>query len=417
LRVLILGSGAREHTIAWAFAKSKRISGLFIAPGNAGTETVGVNCPDVDPLDFDKVIRLCLDKDINLVFVGPEAPLAAGIVDRLEKENIPVIGPHAKAARLEASKIFSKAFMESHEIPTASAREYSDWDQFQKDMKGLSGKVVIKKNGLAAGKGVLESGDISEILSFGRNILENDSLLVEEFLEGYEVSIFTFTDGKDYLTLPVCSDYKKAHEDDTGPNTGGMGAICPVPWIDSEGMREIEEKIVKPTFIGLKEDGIGYKGILYFGLMITANGPRILEYNVRLGDPECQVLLPLIASDFCNLMDAVQNQSLESFPLSLKDQAAVGVVVASGGYPAAYRKGLPVRKIPSATDTETLIFHASTGRDRDGQVITGGGRCFTAVGVDRDILSASRKAYQAAGQIHFKGAWYRSDIGKKYFLE
>jgi phosphoribosylamine--glycine ligase len=293
LRVLILGSGAREHALAWAFSKSKRISGLFVAPGNAGTENVATNLPDTDPKDHASVARACLDSRIDLVFVGPEAPLAAGIVDYLNNENIPVIGPTKKATKLESSKIFSKNFMMKYGIPTAKAVACRSDEDLLKALSVMKGKVVIKKNGLASGKGVLESDDHKAILAFAQHILAEDSLLVEEFLEGYEISVFAVTDGENYLTLPPCADFKKAGDGDTGPNTGGMGAICPVPWVDSALRKRIEEEIVAPTFRGAKEEGVAYRGILYFGLMITSEGPKVLEYNVRMGDPETQAGQPL----------------------------------------------------------------------------------------------------------------------------
>lgn len=417
MRVLILGSGAREHTIAWKFARSNSIGGLYIAPGNAGTDELGENLGDVDILDPKSVLKACEKHNIDLVFVGPEQPLAAGIVDALEKERIPVIGPNKKSAQLESSKKFSKDFMIKHKIPTAAAKEFSSYSSFETYIKNTSGMVVIKKSGLAAGKGVLESDDHKELLDFGKKILKDDSLLVEEFLTGYEISIFALTDGKSFVLLPPCADFKKASEDDKGLNTGGMGAICPVPVVGDGLMDKIKKEVIDRTFRGLARDGLSFKGVLYFGLMITDKGPKLLEYNVRFGDPEAQVLLPLIDSDFGNLALAIVKQKLADFPLRISNNSALGVVVASKGYPGSYKKGVPVKPIPTFPEKVSMVFHASTTRDKDRKVLTGGGRCFTVVGIGPNLLNANVRAYEAVPRIEFEGAWYRNDIGKKFFME
>ncbi len=417
MKVLVLGSGAREHAITWKYANSKRISGLYIAPGNCGTGELGINIPDIDIEDSDAVLKLCREFDINHVFVGSEAPLARGIVDSLKKNNIPVFGPHQDSAKLESSKTFSKEFMGKYKIPTADAEEFSDTDKFTEYIKKTEKRIVIKKNGLAAGKGVLESESKDELIEFGKNILKDDTLLVEEFLDGYEVSIFAITDGKDYILLPTCADFKKAGDGDTGLNTGGMGAICPVPIISTEMMEEIKSKIVVPTFSGMEKENLNYQGVLYFGLMITKEGPCLLEYNTRFGDPETQVLLPLIESDFGNLMEAILNQKLSSFPLKISHKSALGVVIASSGYPGDYRTGEKVKPIPVFPEESNLVFHASTVSNEKKDVLTGGGRCFTIVGLGQNILNARTRAYEAANRVDFKGSWYRKDIGKKYFIE
>ncbi|MBN2509858.1 MAG: phosphoribosylamine--glycine ligase [Spirochaetales bacterium] len=418
MKVLILGSGAREHAIAWKFSKSNRISGLFIAPGNAGTGEIGENLWDVDPEKSAEVIAACREHEINLVFVGPEAPLSAGIVDALQKEGISVIGPHQEAARLESSKEFSKDFMLRHGIPTAAAVTVTNKKELEKIIKQRPGKVVIKKNGLASGKGVLESDATDELLSFGHGILkQKDSLLVEEFLSGYEISVFTMSDGKTYCILPTTADFKKAGEGDTGPNTGGMGAICPVPVVGKQLLSEIEETIIQPTFRGLEKDGLMYKGVLYFGLMITDQGPKVLEYNVRFGDPECQVLLPLIESDFGDFCDSIAKENLENFPLAISQKSALCVVIASGGYPAKYSKGKKVKPLPHFPEKDCMIFHASTKSTDDHTALTGGGRCFSVVGLGPNLTNASLRAYEAAPQVKFDGAWYRKDIGQKFFMD
>jgi phosphoribosylamine---glycine ligase len=418
LKPLIIGSGAREHTIAWKFSKSKRISGLFIAPGNAGTDDLGENIPELDITDEESVIRTIAEKQINFVFIGPEAPLAAGLADCIRKENVPVFGPGKKAAQLESSKTFAKQFMVRNGVPTAEAREFSDYPTFSAylEKNGGGNTVVIKKSGLAGGKGVLESTDRNVLAQFGREILKNDSLLVEEYLEGYEISVFAITDGKQHIVLPPCADFKKSGEGDSGKNTGGMGSICPVPGVTKAMMEDIEKMIVGQTFAGMKQEGLSYKGVLYFGLMITENGPKVLEYNVRFGDPETQVLLPLIDSDFGNLMDAVAHEKLDRFPLRLSDNSALGVVIAADGYPESYKKAVPVSFLPPFKDTKLLVFHASTQRDKNGTIVTEGGRCFTVVGLHEDLLDAQITAYEGAREVKFGGAWYRKDIGNKFFF-
>ena len=389
---------------------------MFIAPGNAGTEEHGVNLPNVDPNDENAVLKVCRDRSIDLVFVGGEEPLANGIADALEGAGVSVIGPNQNAARLESSKAFSKSFMKRHGIPTAGASEFSDIPAFEKYVSKKKGRMVVKKSGLAAGKGVLESSDRSEILSFGREILETDSLLVEDFLEGWEISVFALCDGNDYVVLPFCADFKKAREQDLGPNTGGMGAICPVPLVNEPLRSRIEEEVVGRTFEGMKKDGLMYRGVVFFGLMITETGPKLLEYNVRFGDPETQVLLPLIKSDFVNLCESLLHGTVRQFPLQISTDSAVGIVVASDGYPGSYQKGVPVTSLPSAKEKTQLVFHASTKRDASGQTITGGGRCFTVVGIGPNTLTANNRAYQAVREVVFEGAWWRRDIGQKFLI-
>ena len=273
----------------------------------------------------------------------------------------------------------------------------------------------MKKSGLAAGKGVLESDDRDTLVAFAKSVIESgDEVVVEERLAGYEVSVFALSDGKDYVLLPACTDYKKAGADGTGPNTGGMGAICPVPWLTPEEKSHIETAIVARTFAGLRDAGLSYVGIVYFGIMMTDAGPKLLEYNVRFGDPEAQVVIPLLRTDFANLAEAMTQGSLANFPIRYTDGAALGVVVAAPGYPAAYPKQIPVTALPKEVEGETLLFHASTGL-QEGQVVTGGGRCFTVVGLGRELLAARNRAYSAVKNVQFDGAWFRPDIGGRIF--
>jgi phosphoribosylamine---glycine ligase len=373
----------------------------------------------VDPASFDTVLSACRQNRVDCVFVGPEAPLAAGLIDFLSGNGIPAIGPGAGPARLESSKAFSKSFLVRNGLPTAQAREFADRGLFEDYVREQRGRrIVIKKSGLAAGKGVLESSNVEEAIAFGRAVLSEDSLLVEEFLEGWEVSIFGLSDGKDYVMLPPCTDFKKAHDGDTGPNTGGMGSICPVPWVDAPLMDRIRGEVVAPVYAALAREGLAYAGVLYFGLMVTAQGPKVLEFNVRFGDPETQVLLPVLAPDLGELVESMANGTLAACGgvsgAANPRGSALGVVIAGRGYPEKAEKGAVVRPIPEMPSADELVFHASTFTDADGRVRTGGGRCFTAVGLGRDLSAASEHAYRAAGRVCFDGGWYRRDIGRKF---
>lgn len=415
MKVLILGNGAREHALAWKFSTSRRLCGLFVAPGNAGTASLGTNLPEVDPLNGEAVVAACRANDIDLVFVGPETPLEAGVVDAVRDAGIAVVGPDQHRAQLESSKVFSKDFMVRNGLPTAAALEFTEAGPYEAYIKSMTGKIVVKKSGLAAGKGVLETADPAEALAFGLDVLKTDKLLVEEFLTGFEVSVFVLSDGKDYVVLPPTADFKKAQEGDLGPNTGGMGAICPVPLVDTALWKRILSETVEPTVAALNKDGLNYKGVIFIGLMITAKGPMILEYNVRFGDPETQSLLSLIDSDFGDLALAMAEGTLASYRLELSKKVALGVVVAAPGYPGDYPKGLAIEDLPLTTPGSFHLFQAATTLSTDsGRAVTGGGRCFTAVGVAESFEEAKRKAYQGAAQVKFPGAWYRRDIGSKF---
>jgi phosphoribosylamine---glycine ligase len=412
VKVLILGNGAREHALAWKFSTSRRTTGLFVAPGNAGTASLATNLA-VDPHDSTAVVTACHTHGVDLVFVGAEAYLEAGVADALQAAGIAVIGPDKHRAQLESSKVFSKDFMVRNGLPTAAAQEFADPESYRTSVATMNGKVVVKKSGLAAGKGVLETSDPVEALAFGLEVLKTDKLLVEEFLTGFEISVFVLSDGKDYVVLPPTADFKKAREGDQGPNTGGMGAICPVPQVDSVLWKRVLAETVAPTMDALNRDGLNYKGVVFIGLMITASGPKILEYNVRFGDPETQALLPLIESDFGDLARAMADGTLSSYRLELSKKVALGVVIAAPGYPGDYPKGLTVQGLPSAKEGVFRLFHASTSGT--GPVVTGGGRCFTAVGTADTFEEAQRRAYAGAAQVTFEGAWYRKDIGTKFF--
>ncbi len=424
MKILVLGSGGREHAIAWKLSKSRKVRRVFAGPGNAGTEDVCQNLPAVDPMKFESVLTAARRHGIDCVFVGPEVPLAAGVVDYLSEHGIIAIGPDSKAARLESSKTFSKAFLMKHGIPTGSAVEFRDPAPFEEHVRKNSGRrLVVKKSGLAAGKGVLESSDPGTLIDFGRSILSSDGLLVEEFLSGWEVSIFGLSDGKTHVILPPCTDFKKAHDGDTGPNTGGMGSICPVPRVDASLMQKITSDVVRPTYLAIQKEGLSYRGILYFGIMVTAEGPKVLEFNVRFGDPETQVLLPSMDADLGEIVEAMARGKLAGYadgsgsPLHDAARAALGVVIAGKGYPESATKGVAAQVQSKPDDVPALIFHAGTSRDGSGTLRVGGGRCFTVVGTGKDLAEARTEAYAAVPRVQFDGGWCRSDIGLKFLGE
>ncbi len=418
MRVLVLGSGAREHAIAWKLSQSAEVRAVYAGPGNAGTAGVCTNIPDVDPMKFTTVLAAARRHSVDCVLVGPETPLAAGVADFLAHRRIPVFGPGKKAAQLESSKAFSKSFLVRNGIPTARATEFSDAAALEEFLDSKAGqRLVIKKSGLAAGKGVLESAKTEELLSFGRSALAGDRVLAEEFLEGWELSVFGVSDGQSHVILPPCTDFKKAHEDDTGPNTGGMGSVCPVPAADGAIMRRIEQEIVEPTYAAMEREGLSYAGVLYFGLMITKAGPRVLEFNVRFGDPETQVLLPVLPFDLGSLLKAVLDRDLATFAANVETAtpvgAALGVVVAAAGYPEAPSEPVPVELPCDTKPDHTHVFHASTFNE-NGSLHVRGGRCFTVVGRGKNLKDASDRAYALAEKIRFTGGWYRRDIGRKF---
>ena len=412
MKVLIAGSGAREHALAWAFAKDKHT--VYCAPGNAGTEDLAVNLR-VEPEDPKALVAAARELGTDLVLVGPEGPLAAGAIDALDEAGILAFGPRKKAAALEASKAFARAFSERWNVPCARTARFADKAALARFVDESAGaRLVFKKSGLAAGKGVLESDDRAELLAFGESVLESDELLAEEYLVGRELSVFALCDLSDHLLLPACADHKKAGSNDTGPNTGGMGAVCPVPYADAHTMERIEREIVAPTFRGMEAEGLSYRGVLFFGVMLTSEGPKLLEYNVRFGDPETQSLLPLLETGMGELALGVAKGALCSLGPRFSAKTACGIVVAAPGYPGEYPKALPVDLGEAGTGGEdAFLFHASTTRGVDGRVLTGGGRCFTAVGLGDDWETARARAYEIAGKVRFEGAWFRPDIGRK----
>lgn len=409
MKVLVMGNGGREHAIVWKLHQSESVQGVYAYPGNAGTAQTATNLPvpEQDP-DWSALIQTCRSYNIDWVFVGPEQPLSAGVVDALQQAGIPAFGPHQKAAELEASKAVSKQFMLRNQLPTAQAVMINSVKELEQELNTRSGMIVLKKSGLAAGKGVLESDNYKELLQFGTDILQNDSLIIEDYLTGYEVSLFTLSNGTDYTLLPACADYKKAGDGNTGLNTGGMGAVCPVPWFDSAALEETKRTIIEPTHAALAKEGLQYTGVLYFGVMVTENGPKLLEYNVRFGDPEAQIVLPLLEGDFGNTCWSLLNKQSET--IRVRPNSSVTVVAAAPGYPGTYPKHIPVT-IKDSSETNGTVFHASTVADDSGGILTNGGRCFTATGWGADTDDARNQAYTQLQRISFTGMWNRSDIG------
>ncbi|WP_424004057.1 phosphoribosylamine--glycine ligase [Maribacter sp. IgM3_T14_3] len=420
MNILILGSGGREHTFAWKLAQSNKLSKLFVAPGNAGTEKIATNIP-IGVNDFEAIKKLVLKENIKLVMVGPEDPLVNGIHDFFlgdqELKKVAVIGPEKLAATLEGSKEFAKEFMMRHEIPTAQYKSFTAEtveDGF-KFLEELNPPFVLKADGLAAGKGVVILNDLNEAKVELKSMLVDEkfgaasaTVVIEEFLDGIELSVFVLTDGDSYKVLPTAKDYKRIGEGDTGLNTGGMGAISPVPFADKAFMDKIEQRIVKPTVDGLKKDNMPYKGFIFIGLIKVGEDPKVIEYNVRMGDPETEVVLPRIQNDIVELLQAVANQTLSDIDLKLDDRTATTVMTVSGGYPGSYEKGKEITGIDSIT--ESLVFHAGTTL-KDGKVVTNGGRVMAITSFGADFKSALAQSYKNVEKLSFEGMNYRKDLG------
>ena len=419
MNILILGSGGREHALAWKLAQSKKVKRIFIGPGNAGTIGLGTNL-NLDPEDFEGVKMAVLDNRIDLVIVGPEAPLVKGIhdffINDIKLKDIPVIGPDKSAARLEGSKDFAKDFLTRHKIPTA------DYKSFDKSSVGdaagflrtLSSPYVIKADGLAAGKGVLIIDDIHEAEKEVGDILNGkfgaagEKVVVEKFLKGIELSVFVITDGISYKLLPEAKDYKRIGENDTGLNTGGMGAVSPVPFADRSFMGKVKERIIDPTMQGLKEDGIVFKGFIFFGLINVEGDPYVIEYNVRLGDPESEVIIPRIKSDLFDLIEGVVNGDLGDKKIETDERFAATVMLVSGGYPGSYEKGKLIQGLDLIR--ESVVFHSGT-KSSENNVVTSGGRVLAVTSLGTTKQKALDTSYRNAGLISFEGIRYRTDIG------
>ncbi|SEB65472.1 phosphoribosylamine--glycine ligase [Maribacter dokdonensis] len=420
MNILILGSGGREHTFAWKIAQSEKISKLFVAPGNAGTNKIATNVP-IGVNNFEEIKTLVLKENIQLVVVGPEDPLVNGIhdffLDDNELKNIAVIGPEKLAATLEGSKEFAKEFMMRHQIPTAQYKSFTSEtvkDGF-KFLEQLNPPYVLKADGLAAGKGVVILNDLDDAKNELKSMLVDKkfgsasaTVVIEEFLDGIELSVFVLTDGDSYKVLPTAKDYKRIGEGDTGLNTGGMGAISPVPFANKAFMDKIEQRIVKPTVEGLKKDNMPYKGFIFIGLIKVGDDPKVIEYNVRMGDPETEVVLPRIQNDMVDLLKAVADQKLADIELQLDERTATTVMTVSGGYPGSYEKGKEISGIESIEDS--LVFHAGTTL-KEGKVVTNGGRVMAITSFGSDFKTALSKSYENVAKLSFEGMNYRKDLG------
>jgi phosphoribosylamine---glycine ligase len=425
MNILLLGSGGREHAFAWKIVSSPRCGKLYVAPGNAGTASIAENIA-IGVTDFQSIAKFCEEKNIDMVVVGPEEPLVKGIVDFFKNQptlaHIPIIGPSQKGAQLEGSKDFSKKFMERHGIPTAASKTFTK-DTLTEGIAFIQTQslpVVLKADGLAAGKGVLICETYEDAVQSLQEMLvdakfgeASSKVVIEQFLQGIELSVFVATDATNYRILPEAKDYKRIGEQDSGLNTGGMGAVSPVPFADSDFLKKVEERVVIPTIKGLESENIPYTGFLFIGLMNMNGDPYVIEYNVRMGDPETEAVLPRIKSDFVDLLFSMGTLHLDEYQLEIHDYTASTVVMVAGGYPGTYEKGHEIEGLGLKNDPEqAIIFHAGTSLAKDGRVLSNGGRVIAVTGIGQNLEEALQHAYGSVSQICWKDHYYRKDIGQ-----
>ena len=423
LNILLIGSGGREHALGWKLKQSKRCGKLFFAPGNAGTSQVGTNVDlpyePVNTKNADAIDYFCRQNKVDLIVIGPEDPLCAGLADRLARPGRYIFGPNAAASRLEGDKAYSKQLMRAVSVPTAEAKSFTDANVALTYVKARETPVVVKAAGLAKGKGVTVCKDADDAAAAVKEIMIDKAfgdagnvVVVEERLVGQEVSVLALVDGRNIFVLDPAQDHKQAHEGDKGPNTGGMGAYCPTPLVDDKLMHTIEGEVLVPIVDALRRDGIDFRGVLYAGLMLTAGGPKVLEFNVRFGDPETQPLMMRLKGDLVEIMLATCDGTLDEVNLSWDSRACCCVVMASGGYPGEYAKGKVITGIDKAEeDKDVKVFHAGTTKTRAGEVVTAGGRVLNVCAMGKDLAEAQKKANAACEKIQFEGAFFRRDIG------
>jgi phosphoribosylamine--glycine ligase len=417
VKVMVIGGGAREHTLTWKLSQSRKVSELYVAPGNAGTAQIARNL-DISPTSVDALVKAAHEKKIDLVVIGPEAPLAAGIVDKLQSLGIRAFGPTKDAALIESSKVFAKKLMHKYGIPCAKDAVFTSYEEARAYVKKQPVPVVIKADGLAAGKGAIVAQSTEEALKALSDIMEarvfgdaGNKVLVEECLMGRETSLIAFTDGKTVVPMVTARDYKRAYDGDAGLNTGGMGCYSPSKFLDKKSIDKAIKVIVEPVVKAMAKEGRPYKGVLYTGLMLTTEEPKVLEFNARFGDPETQVQLPLLKSDLVDIMQAVIDGSLDKVKIEWSKASCVGVVMASGGYPGSYKQGYPITGL-DRVDKETLVFHAGT-KENEGKICTAGGRVLTVVATDKTIADARSKTYCNVSRICFENRHYRKDIAEE----
>jgi phosphoribosylamine---glycine ligase len=425
MNILLIGSGGREHAFAWKLKQSSLCDNLFIAPGNAGTADCGTNLP-IAVTDFEAMAKACAKHQVDMILVGPEEPLVKGIYDYFKNnpatQHIAVIGPSEKASQLEGSKAFAKEFMSRHNVPTAAYKEFTleNYEEGVAYLRQHSLPVVLKADGLAAGKGVLICQNPIEALSEFELMIHRSKfgeagkkVVVEEFLKGIELSVFVLTDGENYLLLPEAKDYKRIGEGDTGLNTGGMGAVSPLPFVDEAFLQKVKQEVIEPTIAGLKKDALEYKGFIFFGLMNDNGTPKVIEYNCRMGDPETEVVIPRIQNDFVELLTATSQQRLHEIKLEVDQRTAAAVVAVSGGYPGDYEKGKVISGLDEAPLDNSLVFHSGT-TVQNGSVVTNGGRVLVVTSFGDTIAEAAEQSNYMLEQLYFEDMYSRSDIGYEF---